>query len=201
MGTAFEPKATGPHNKWYNPYGGPTEDIARLVGAGVAAGLAAGAVAASEKRDNETMTVALSTAAGLVFIATAASVIKEWYVNNRDAAIEPLVHTADEEALKLELSTTDGISLKTKEKNILLTTGEAGDDSTIALGAGVGIKFGDAGIIAIDDKGKISLSSDADISIESQGNIDLIANKKVRSKGEAFDYNGVLKHKNFKVLS
>jgi len=200
MGDTFTAGAAG-GNTWYEAYGGPSRwDVGILVGAAVSSGLAAGAFALA-KSENHTAAKVVGAGAGAAFLATLLAAGYEWWANNRDGAIEPITHDDGAEALKIELNKTDGIKLYAKEKGILLSSGEADADSTISLEEGIGIKYGTTGIITIDDKGKISISSEADVSIESKGNIDFIAKKKVRSKGEAFDFNGVLKHKNFKVLA
>jgi hypothetical protein len=59
----------------------------------------------------------------------------------------------------------------------------------------------DKSLIGLDKGGKINISADKDVVIESYGFIDLIAEKKVRAKGTAFDVRGALKHKNFEVLA
>jgi type VI secretion system secreted protein VgrG len=59
----------------------------------------------------------------------------------------------------------------------------------------------DKSLIGLDKDGKINISADKDVVIESYGFIDLIAEKKVRAKGTAFDVRGALKHKNFEVLA
>ncbi len=59
----------------------------------------------------------------------------------------------------------------------------------------------DKSLIGMDKDGKINISADKDVIVESYGFIDLIADKKVRAKGTAFDVRGALKHKNFEVLA
>jgi hypothetical protein len=94
-------------------------------------------------------------------------------------------------------------SAKNKKEIELSIGAEAPFDAGLKLSEkGVGINSGASSISIEKDKNIEITSGKADVAIQSDsGNIDLIAGKKVRAKGTAFDINGVLKHKNFEVLA
>ncbi len=183
MGNQFKAKATGTHNTWYEAYGTASKwDVGILVGAAVSSGLAAGAFALS-KTDNNKAAIGVGTGASVALLATLLAAGYEWWANNRDAAIEPIEHEKDKEALKIELNKTDGINVYSEEKPIKVL--HKNDDNELNLTVKKGmVKIGredQNSYIAIDDArdGHIFISnkksSGGEIQLNSKENIYLQA--------------------------
>ena len=203
MGSEFTPEATGAHNEWYNPYGNPAMDIARLAAMVAASGLAGGAVVAHEE-ENETLAWVLGLAAIAIFTGATIEQLNEFRVNNKNSAVKPITHDTDTEALKIELDKTKGIKINAKDKPVELSMKENDETFGLFLNENGDLFLGlknEKSFVGIDSSGGDIListedNSSGDIAIISKGEIFLKSEGDINIKSDSFfEANG-----NFKVL-